>query len=62
MEIEFFGCHSCGKVDERRNWIKNIVCPNCGSKRVHPVYLSTFRLLLFILTHPSYIFQAIKER
>lgn len=62
MEVAFYACHTCGKPYEEKLLIKAIKCKKCGSKRFHPVELGFIRLWLFVLTHPSYLIQALREK
>lgn len=60
MLLAFYGCHCCGEVKERKQWIKAVNCPKCGSRKFHPAYLSNFRVWVFVLLHPSYLIAALR--
>lgn len=61
MIVAFYGCQACGKVMEEKQWSKNVVCPRCGGKRVHPHHLGLFGLIWFGFCNPSYVIEALKN-
>jgi ribosomal protein L37AE/L43A len=60
MLLEFYACHTCGKVWEIQHLKKIIKCAKCGSRRFHPVYLGAIQLTVFLIMHPTYLLQAIR--
>lgn len=62
MIVDFYGCRSCGRVMERRQWVKKIKCPKCGNGRLGNIYLGKIQLLLFLIFNPQYLLLMFKEK
>jgi len=54
MEVEFYRCYNCGRMEEKRILLKRPGC-TCGAMRVRPTIATRLELLWFAITHPSYI-------
>jgi hypothetical protein len=61
MELQFYRCDACKKLDEYRGLIKREKCA-CGNRRVRPTKINIYRLWLFLLCHPSYFILALWEK
>ena len=59
MEIKFYHCSSCHRLDEYNRLMANKGCI-CGAMRVQPAHASTGDLIWFCIKHPSYLIKALK--
>lgn len=58
MVLDFFRCDICKRFDERRLMLKRVGCV-CGTRKFRPVLATKFEIALFLIQHPSYIFNAL---
>lgn len=59
MEVKFYRCLMCKRLDEERNLLKSGQCI-CGNRRFGPTYATVLELILFVLCNPTYLLKALK--
>ena len=59
MDVKFYRCLLCKRLDEERNLLKSGKC-KCGNRRFGPTYATPVELILFVLCNPVYLLKALK--
>lgn len=59
MELRFFRCDTCTRLDEHRLLMKRQSCV-CGGRRVRPTLATLIELVWFVVRHPSYLVKALR--
>jgi hypothetical protein len=59
MEIRFYRCVSCQRLDELNRLLQRHKCL-CGATKVTGSYASPIELGWFLIKHPSYLYKAFK--